>query len=158
MEPWLARSAIATLAVIPVFIAIPYLRRNYGVDPLVYLVWYFGAAAISVALYLAIVGRAGELAPRPGVIASIIAIGLTLGAIANGALFQAVITAPNPGLPPVIYATSSLAVFVLSVFLASILPQFFVPATSDPARLGGIVLVIAGLFLLAGGANSALTR
>ena len=158
MEPWLARSAIATLAVIPVFIAIPYLRRNYGVDPLVYLVWYFGAAAISVALYLAIAGRAAELAPRPGVIAAIIAIGLTLGALANGALFQAVISAPNPGLPPVIYATSSMVVFILSVFLASLLPQFFVPATSDPMRLGGIVLVIAGLFLLAGCASNTLAR
>jgi hypothetical protein len=29
-----------------------------------------------------------------------------------------------------------------------------VPATSDPLRLAGIILVIGGLFLLAGGAGS----
>lgn len=153
MAPWLAKSAIATLAIVPVFVAVPYFRRNHGVDPLVYLSWYFGATAISVAIYLAAAGRAGELVPRPGIVAAIIAIGLTLGAFANGALFQAVTTAPNPGLPPVVYATASAIVFVLSAFLASALPELFGPATSDPTRLAGIILVIAGLFLLAGGAS-----
>jgi hypothetical protein len=155
MSLWLVKSAIATVAVIPVFIAIPYFRRNFGVDPLVYLCWYFTAAAISVATYLSLSGRANELImPGPGVVAAIIAIGLTLGAIANGALFQAVIAAPNPGLPPVIYATSSMVIFVISIFLANSFPQIFVPATSDPLRLAGIILVIGGLFLLAGGAGS----
>ena len=151
MAPWLVKSAIATFAVVPVFVAIPYFRRHYGVDPLVYLTWYFAAVALSVAIYLTLAGRAGELAPKPGIILAIIAIGLTFGAVANGLLFQAVTLSPNPGLPPVVYATSSMVVFVLSAFLASALPQLFVPATSDPARLAGIVLVIAGLFLLAGG-------
>jgi hypothetical protein len=158
VAPWLAKAALATLAVTPVFVAIPYLKRNHAIDPLVFLAWYFGATAVSVAAFLAIAGRGAELAPRPLVIAAIVAIGLTLGATANGLLFQAVTLAPNPGLPPVVYATSSMIVFVLSVLLAALFPQLFVTVSSDPVRLSGIALVIAGLFLLAGGANGGAGR
>ena len=42
----------------PAFLAIPFFKDRYGVDPLVYLVWYFMATAISIALYWASSGRA----------------------------------------------------------------------------------------------------
>ena len=78
--------------------------------------------------------------------------------LANGALFQAIGLAPNPGLPPVMYATSSMLVFFLSVALASSFPALFKPVVADLGRVIGIVLVLAGLFLLAGGKVSMLFR
>ena len=151
MAPWIIKAIAATASVVPVFIAIPFFRKNYGVDALVFMSWYFGAAAVSVAIYLAASGRGGELVPRAPVTIAIVIIGLTLGALANGQLFQAVIAAPNPGLPPVVYATASVFVFLLSALFAAALPQFFAPVSAGPMHLVGIVLVLAGLFLLAGG-------
>lgn len=151
METWFTKSVIATLTIVPAFLAIPFFKTRYGIDPLVYLVWYFGATAVSIALYFVVSGRAANLVPPAGVIASIVTIGLVFGAIANGLLFQAMGLAPNPGLPPVVYATSSIVVFALSIALATTFPGFFKPVTADLSRLAGIVLVIAGLYLLAGG-------
>ena len=48
METWFAKSLIATAAIVPAFLAIPFFKDRYGVDPLVYLVWYFMATAISI--------------------------------------------------------------------------------------------------------------
>ncbi|MBO23488.1 MAG: hypothetical protein CMM26_14105 [Rhodospirillaceae bacterium] len=151
METWFAKSLIATAAIVPAFLAIPFFKDRYGVDPLVYLVWYFMATAISIALYWASSGRASTLVPPAGALTAILLIGIFFGAFANGSLFQAMGLAPNPGLPPVIYATASLVVFGLSAALATSFPLFFKPVETDPSRLVGMVLVIGGLYLLAGG-------
>jgi hypothetical protein len=151
METWFAKSVLATLAIVPSFLAIPFFKARFGVDPLVFLVWYFGATAASIAVVLALNGRAAELAPGVGVVAAAIGIGLTFGALANGALFQAIGLAPNPGLPPVVYASSSVIVFALSALLAASLPSLFRPVSADFVRLGGVLLVLGGLYLLARG-------
>ena len=109
------------------------------------------ATAISIALYWASSGRVSTLVPPAGALTAILLIGIFFGAFANGSLFQAMGLAPNPGLPPVIYATASLAVFGLSAALATSFPLFFKPVEADPSRLVGMVLVIGGLYLLAGG-------
>lgn len=151
METWFVKSIVATITIVPAFIAIPFFKFKYGIDPLVFLVWYFGAIAVSIAIYLATGGRGGELVPPPTQLAVIIAIGVVFGALANGSLFQAIGMAPNPGLPPVIYASSSLVVFFLSAVLATSFPALFKPADFELSRMAGIVLIIAGLYLLAGG-------
>jgi len=151
METWFVKSLIATVAIVPAFLAIPFFKDRCGVDPLVYLFWYFMATAISIAVYWAASGRASTLVPPAGVLMAIILIGVVFGAFANGSLFQAMGLAPNPGLPPVIYATASLAVFGLSAALANLFPLFFKPVETDLSRLAGVVLVIFGLYLLAGG-------
>lgn len=158
MEAWFTKSILATLCIVPSFIAIPFMKFRYGVDPLVFLAWYFGATAISIAVYLSFSGRGGELLPPLPVLAVILLIGAVFGALANGALFQAIGLAPNPGLPPVMYATSSMLVFFLSVVLASSFPALFKPVVADFGRVVGIVLILAGLFLLAGGRFSMLFR
>ena len=151
MEAWFAKSILATVSIVPVYIAIMYFKTKLGIDPLVFLVWYFGGTSVSVAIYLSVVGRAGEfLLPVPHVL-PMIAFGLVIGALANGLLFQAIGLAPNPGLPPVIYAGSSMITFLLSAALASALPWLFVPVSIEIKRLTGIVLVLGGLYLLAGG-------
>lgn len=152
METWFVKSVFATVCIIPAFLAIPFFKTKFGIDPLVFLVWYFGSTAVSIAIIWLLTGRGGgELVPPTPQLTAIIAIGLVFGALANGFLFQAIGLAPNPGLPPVIYATSSMIVFVLSVALASTFPDLFKPVNAELTRVAGIVLVLVGLYLLAGG-------
>jgi hypothetical protein len=151
MEPWFAKSLLATAAIVPSFIAIPFFRRNLAVDPLVFVIWYFGGTALSIAVYVCFSRGLQAIAPQLPALIGILAIGMIFGAFANGSLFQAVSVAPNPGLPPVIYATSSVLVFALSALLASTLPAFFSPVTTELTRVAGLLLVLAGLYLVAGG-------
>jgi hypothetical protein len=150
-EPWFTKSILATLSIVPAFLAIPFMRRNYGVDPLVFVVWYFGGTAVSIAAYLALSRGTAVLVPHAAIVAAIVALGLAFGALANGSLFQAVGLAPNPGLPPVIYASSSVVIFMLAALFARALPGWFSPVSTDPSRLLGLLLVLGGLYLLAGG-------
>lgn len=150
-EPWFVKAILATAAIVPAFLAIPFFRKNFGVDPLVFVVWYFGATALSVAIYVGAQRGVQAVVPPPSALAGIVLIGMVFGAFANAALFQAVSLAPNPGLPPVIYATSSVFVFVLSALLAGALPALFNPVSAEPGRIAGLVLVLAGLYLVAGG-------
>jgi hypothetical protein len=150
-EPWFTKSILATVAIVPSFIAIPFFRKNFGVDPLVFVVWYFGGTSLAIALFLGIGrGPSAVFPPFPALL-GILAVGMLCGAFANGSLFQAVSLAPNPGLPPVVYATSSVLVFVLSALLASTLPALFNPVSTELSRVAGLLLVLAGLYLLAGG-------
>ena len=151
MESWFLKSAIATICIVPAFLAIPFFKSRFDIDPLVFLIWYFSATAVSIAGYWIVSGRGAELLPAFPQLLPILAIGLVFGALANGLLFQAIGLAPNPGLPPVIYATASIIVFALSAILASSLPDFFRPVSTEWTRLAGIVLTVAGLYLTAGG-------
>jgi hypothetical protein len=151
VEPWFAKSILATVSIVPAFIAIPFFKFKFGVDPLVFLVWYFGATAVSIAIYWSLSSGIDGLVPSAPVLLAIISIGIVFGTLANGSLFQAVGFAPNPGLPPVIYASSSIIVFFLSALLASALPSLFKPVNVELSRVAGILLVLAGLYLLAGG-------
>jgi hypothetical protein len=151
MESWFLKSLMATVLIVPAFIAIPFLKFKYGIDPLVFLAWYFGSTAISITAYLLFMGKASELIPPWQQLLAIIFIGVFFGAVANGSLFQAVGVAPNPGLPPVIYATSSMVIFLLSAVLATTFPTLFKPATFEISHLSGIFLILLGLYFLAGG-------
>jgi hypothetical protein len=151
VETWFAKSILATVSIVPAFIAIPFFKYKFGVDPLIFLVWYFGATAVSIAVFWSLGAGTDELVPATPVVLTIIAIGVVFGTLANGSLFQAVGIAPNPGLPPIIYASSSMIVFFLSALLASALPSLFKPVSVELSRVAGILLVLAGLYLLAGG-------
>ena len=80
MEAWFAKSILATVSIVPTFIAIPFMKFRYGVDPLVFLAWYFGATAISIACYLVLSGRGAELVPPVPVLVAILLIGVVFGA------------------------------------------------------------------------------
>ena len=151
METWFAKSVLATVSIVPGFLAIPFFKTKFGIDPLVFLVWYFSATALSIAVFWGLSGRAAELVPPTPLLFAIILLGLVFGALANGLLFQALGLAPNPGMPPVIYATSSMIVFFLSALLASTFPVLFKPVSVEFGRVAGILLVLSGLYFLAGG-------
>ena len=157
MEIWFSKSILHALHSAVVY-RDPFHEIPLRGGSLVFLSWYFGATAMGIAVYLSLSGRGGEIMPPMPVLAVILLIGVVFGALANGALFQAIGLAPNPGLPPVMYATSSMLVFFLSVALASSFPALFKPVVADPGRVIGILLVLAGLFLLAGGKVSMLFR
>lgn len=148
---WFLRALLATLAVTPTYIAIPLFQDRFGVDPLIFMIWYFTGVAVGVAAYSLALGTSSGLVPPFRHAAGMIVIGALFGSLAYGALFQAVSMAPNPGLPPVIYATASLSVFALSPLLSRLLPDLFKPVSTEPKRLAGIGLVLLGLWLLAGG-------
>lgn len=42
MESWFVKSILATVAIVPAFLAIPFFKFKFGIDPLVYLIWYSG--------------------------------------------------------------------------------------------------------------------
>ena len=149
---WLWFSACATVSVAPVFIAIPFFAKNFQVKPETFTTWYFASVSTGIALWLWVGGRAADL--RPGGLRAavgIVLVGLSFGAAANGLLFRAVSMAPNPGLPSVMYGGASVIVFLVSAALADRLPRFFDRVNTDLDRFVGILLVIAGVFLIAGG-------
>ena len=63
VEIWFSKSILATLCIVPSFIAVPFMKFRFGVDPLVFLAWYFGATSISIVVYLLICGRSEEILP-----------------------------------------------------------------------------------------------
>jgi hypothetical protein len=54
-------------------------------------------------------------------------------------------------MPPVIYSGASVIVFLGAAALADRLPRFFTHVNTDLDRFLGILLVITGVFLTAGG-------
>lgn len=149
---WLWFSAVATVSVAPVLLSIAFFARHYQVKPEAFTTWYFGSVAVGVALWVWLAGRAADLHPGGTEAAlGIVLVGLSFGAAANAFLIRAVSLAPNPGLPSVMYAGASVIVFFASAALAERLPRFFGRVNTDVDRFLGIVLVIAGMFLIAGG-------
>jgi len=159
---WLWFSAVATVSVAPVLISIPFFAKNFQVKPEAFTTWYFASVSVGVAVWLWLAGRGADLRPGGAVAAlGIVLVGLSFGAAANGFLFHAVSVAPNPGLPSVMYSGASVIVFFASAALADRLPRLFDQVSTDIDRFLGILLMIAGVFLIAGGwplVKGALTR
>ena len=149
---WFGLSLLATMSVSPVFVAIPFFGRHFAVSADVFTAWYFASVSMGVAAWIVFDRGGRALFPTaPAATVGIILVGLLLGSVANTCLFRAVILAPNPGLPPVIYSGASILVFLASVALADRAPRLFRPVTADLDRFAGILLVIVGVFLTAGG-------
>ena len=159
---WLWFSAVATVSVAPVLLSIVFFAKHYQVKPEAFTTWYFASVSVGVAVWLWLAGRGADLRPGGAVAAlGIVLVGLSFGAAANGFLVHAVSVAPNPGLPSVMYSGASVIVFFASAALADRLPRLFDQVSTDIDRFLGILLMIAGVFLIAGGwplVKGALTR
>ena len=83
MQTWFLKSLLATVTIVPSFVAIPFFKHRYGLDPLVFVVWYFGGTC----------QRAGSLGAsriqtiRP----AMISIGIRMKYIAKPFLFVGII-------------------------------------------------------------------
>ena len=78
-----------------------------------------------------------------------VAIGLTFGTVANMLLFAATAAAPNPAFSSAIASAASLVIFALSFGLFRFFPKYFYEMKFDGGHLLGILVIIAGVFLLA---------
>lgn len=109
---WLGQSMIAMLCLIPAWLAIGFLDRNYQVGPDVFLIWYFLGIAVTSVLFGG--SSLNAIVPSWKMVGAMLLIGLTIGAIANILLFRAVADAPNPGLPVAIANVASVGVFLVA--------------------------------------------
>jgi len=144
---WFAQSVIATLCLIPAWLAIGFFNRNFGVRTDVFLAWYMFGVIITVASSSA--PNLQILLPKWWVIVSIVLVGATFGALANILLFRAIPVAPNPGLPIAIAGIATPCVFLVSVLLGQRVPKYFSPAPCDVWTLAGVVLIIGGATIIA---------
>lgn len=139
---WLTQSIVATALVVPIWLAIGFLNRNFHVRPDVFLVWYSLGAATASACFS--VGSLQALVPSWRSVAVVVGIGLTAGAISNIAMYRAVASAPNPGLPVAIANGAAIGTFLGAVLLSRWFPAYFDSVRGDLRTFLGIVLTVFG--------------
>ena len=146
---WFGKSVIAAILFIIPFLSVGFFNRNFGLKPEAILVWYgiglaFGCFGWTLALNTI---QLNELSFNwPLFVAAII--GAMFSALPNILLYQALVTAPNPGLPMAIINVSTVLTFFAALVLAKLLPQWFSVAKFDWIHFSGIVFVVAGVVLL----------
>jgi len=143
---WFTQSIVGLVFLTPAWLAIPFFEKNYGVPGNVFMVWYFLGCSIIVAAFG--VPTWSALVPSVPLVVALLLIGLTIGGIANMALFTAVTNAPNPGLPVAIANVASVTTFLLAGLLAQLAPAYFAQVRVDLQSFAGIVLVIVGAALI----------
>lgn len=75
--------------------------------------------------------------------------GLIFNALANSLLFHAYSLAPNPAFPEAIVNSKGAAIFLVAILLARFLPSYFDAEAFNWKSLLGILLVTAGVILIA---------
>ena len=147
LHNWFWQSIIATLLLVPVWLALGFYERNFRVSSEAFLVWYFlGVVGLSV---VCMPTPTKTLFPSWALVLTILVIGATLGGVANVLSFRSVVSAPNPGLPLAIVNTVSVGVFFASWLLAKYWPQYFGSVKVDAWSLAGVLLTCAGVGLIA---------
>lgn len=107
-----------------------------------------GGVAIGIAIWLMLNGRGSELISVSGKWITILVLSLIIGAYVNILFFQALATAPNPGLAMSVFNSNALMLFIVAQVLVALWPQFF-PEWSFSLKQGsGVVLVIICLGLI----------
>lgn len=144
---WVTQTFVAIALLTPAWLGAPFFKKNFDVASGVYSgVYFLGVAITILATSPAFVPT---LVAQPWVVASILGIGLAFGGIANALLFDAVTTAPNPGMPIALCNSTGMLVFLSSLALGYLLPQYFPVVEWSARTFAGIVLVIIGAALIA---------
>jgi hypothetical protein len=138
---------VAMLLLIPVWLAIGFFDRNFRVSSDVFVFWYFLGVAATSAFF----GRAplASLVPSWKIAVVLLLFGLTVGGLANIALFRAVSAAPNPGLPVAIANAAAIGVFIAAAMLSSLLPKYFDAVKTDLWTLVGVLFTVIGTAIIA---------
>ena len=146
---WFSKSLMATVLLVPIFLLSAAFAKSHGARPdAITIWWYLGIIVGTCTYYITIVGKPSALAFGTPALWMLVA-GTLCGAAANVLLFQAVVAAPNPGLPASMVNVSALLVVLLSVVLARWLPEHFPAVRLSWPDLGGVMLIIAGLAVIA---------
>lgn len=144
---WLAKSFLSFLFIIPAWLSIGFLKKNFEISGEMTTIGYFAGTALGSAIVLILTG---ELTFSSSVKLQLpLAVGLILGAATNLLLFSAIPDAPNPGLPIAIQSSSMIFVFLFTILLGSWLPEKFDPVRMDYIHLVGVLLIFAGVAVIA---------
>lgn len=144
---WVSQTFIAIGLLVPAWIGATFFKKNYQIPSGVYSGWYFLGTGITIILADGTSGRV--LTAQPHIIAIIFGIGLTAGGIANASLFSAVENAPNPGMPIALCNANGMLVFLVSLALANLAPQYFPEVEGGMRDLVGIILLMSGAAVIA---------
>lgn len=147
---WFGKSAIAAVLFVVPFLSVPFFSRNFGLRPEAVLVWYGIGLVLGCfgwGLTLDVV-RMNELSPSwPFFMAAVV--GAIFSALPNILFYQALATAPNPGLSMAVINLSTVLTYFAALLLAGALPRWFAAARFDWVHLVGIILTVAGVAFLA---------
>ena len=144
---WLFQSLASTFLIVPAWLAVDFFAKNFKMRAEVFLLYYFLGTLIGAGVWKAIT-RPSDLVHSWSIALAVVLIGISFGAACNVLMYQAIASAPNPGLPIAIIEGASVLVFLGALLLGSILPMYFSPSTFDLQQLFGILLVISGVVII----------
>ena len=144
---WLGKSVVATLIFVMFYLLIGIIGRQFDTQPESIIAYYIIGAAVGIALWLVVSGQTGILKlTKPTLL--IFLLGLTLGALANIYLIQAVIGDHNPGIPATIIGSCGVFVYFAGGLLAIVLPKYFEFMTFNRIDLIGVMLIFFGIGII----------
>lgn len=144
---WLGNALAAMLGFVPVYFASGFLERNYSIKSDVTAALWMAGISASIATVIVFQGRASELVlGKPHFV--LLAMGATIGAMANLFLFKSLSQSPNPGLTVAIVHMDALITFLVAIPLAMLLPQYFTKSEVRMQDLIGILAVMFGMTLI----------
>ena len=150
---WLLATFLSVFAMIPAWMAPNFLKRNFGVDLVPFMFWYYSALCVALLVCLKVTTEEGEffakLTPSYGPVLSIFVFGLTIGFVGNITTFVAVTEAPNPGLPQAIKNLQTVGLLFVSLWLGNLLPQYFKEGKVDFWQMVGVLLTVSGASIIA---------
>ncbi len=146
---WKLQSVAAMLLLVPAWLSLSLFERIYGVRGDVTAVWYFlGVVVTGFAYHLANGAGVETLYPSTGIVLMMLLVGVVFGSAANMLAFRATSIAPNAGVPVAIVNMSAVFVFLGALALAKYWPQYFAQNSFDLRQFAGLVLTVAGGFLM----------
>jgi drug/metabolite transporter (DMT)-like permease len=147
---WLQLAILAAVLHVPGIVCIPLLQKSYGIRPEVTLLWYYIGVYVSVSLLLFGTDhvRFREFLSSWSVL-GICALGLIVGGLGTVLLFRSIALSPNVALPNAIVHSSAGIAYVALCALSFFLPKWFGIIRFDTISLIAVVLIIAGIIILA---------
>jgi len=144
---WLGKSITASVVIIPFILLTSSFGRVFKTQPESMMFYWMLGTAMGIAIYLTSQGKSYLLMPDTQLTILGI-IGLTLGAMANILLIQAIVASPNPGIPVTIVGANSAIIFIIGPALAIFLPAYFQHIKFDAIHLTGILLTLVGVGII----------
>lgn len=142
---WAIKSLIPVFCFSPVFLLLNYFKSHNGVLGEAFFVWYFIGLVITLPFLTVSYSGASfqNYALTPPLLLALV-LGMTLGAMGNTFLAQALTESPNPSFPLAIYNGTPAVLYIATLLL----PQYFEGAHFSWQKLIGITLTIIGATLV----------
>lgn len=149
-QAWFWQAFFAAMLFVPSVLAIPFFKKNFHYPSDAFVAWYFLGSTIMLFAMPVLNGSLKLHEMEFGYCAlGAMCFGLVFNALANNLLFRAYALAPNPALPEAIVDSKGVMVFLAALTLASIFPSYFDSEKFNWKSALGILLVTAGVMLIA---------